>query len=92
MMSDSHMSVNSWNPNACEYIKFTYMKTKNERLIKKKKCKFEKCTHLLSSGTSYPLSIYSIPAGTAIVRSNLGRPVFDDSLLKSSRNSFIFQC
>lgn len=48
----------------------------------------EICSHLLSSGTSYPLSMYSIPAGTAIVRSNLGRPVFDDSLLNSSRNSF----
>lgn len=46
------------------------------------------CSHLLSSGISYPLSTYSIPAGTAIVRSNLDRPVFDDSLLNSSRNSF----
>lgn len=47
---------------------------------------------MLSSGTSYPLSMYSIPAGTAIVKSSRDRPVFDDSLLNSSRNSCIIKC
>ena len=43
--------------------------------------------YLFSLGMSYPLSIYSIPAGTAMVRRSRGLPVLSDSLLNSDRSS-----